>query len=499
MTIALRNTGIEPVGEMPWGTHFCHFYETRDDLLETLLPFFKAGLEAGEFCAWVVSEPLTEEGVWQALDRAVPRFDRYVSDRSIEVLQARDVYLAGGEIDLHRIIGNWGAKLERALSRGYEGIRVSGNTAWLEQKQWREFMEYETELNRGIGDQPMLVLCTYPLTTCGATEFLDVTATHQFAVAKRRGRWEVVETPQLTQAKAEIARLNRDLEQRVLERTTELEAVIGDQKRASEALQEAQMALAHVTRLTTISELTASLAHEVNQPLAAIEANAAASLNWLDHTPPALDEARQGMQLVIRDAQRAGDVIAHARALVKKSDGEMSLVDVDQLIREVLSLVQPEVLKHAVVVEEALAEDLLPVRGDRVRLQQLVLNLIMNGIEAMAEVAARPRRLVVSCVRGQGEAGPGVLVGVQDAGVGAAADLERLFDPFFTTKRDGLGMGLSIGRSIAQAHGGRLWARRNADHGLTFHLLVPETSAAGLSPSPRALFPFGDGPSYAFT
>jgi C4-dicarboxylate-specific signal transduction histidine kinase len=485
MTIALRNTGIEPVGEMPWGTHFCHFYETRDDLLETLLPFFKAGLEAGEFCAWVVSEPLTEEGVWQALDRAVPRLDRYVSDRSIEVLQARDVYLAGGEIDLHRIIGNWGAKLERALSRGYEGIRVSGNTAWLEQKQWREFMEYETELNRGIGDQPMLVLCTYPLTTCGATEFLDVTATHQFAVAKRRGRWEVVETPQLTQAKAEIARLNRDLEQRVLERTTELEAAIGDQKRASEALQEAQKALAHVTRLTTISELTASLAHEVNQPLAAIEANAAASLNWLDHTPPALDEVRQGMQLVIRDAQRAGDVIAHARALVKKSDGEMSLVDVDQLIREVLSLVQPEVQKHAVVVEEALAEDLLPVRGDRVRLQQLVLNLIMNGIEAMTEVTARPRRLVVSCVRGQGEGGPGVLVGVQDAGVGAAADLERLFDPFFTTKRDGLGMGLSIGRSIAQAHGGRLWARRNADHGLTFHLLVPETSVAGLSPSPQ--------------
>jgi len=122
------------------------------------------------------------------------------------------------------------------------------------------------------------------------------------------------------------------------------------------------------------------------------------------------------------------------------------------------------------------AAELLAVLGDRVRLQQLVLNLIMNGIEAMAEVTARPRRLVVSCARGQGEAGPGVLVGVQDAGVGAAAaDLERLFDPFFTTKRDGLGMGLSIGRSIAQAHGGRLWARRNADHGLTFYLLVPET------------------------
>src|SRR5712664_1719036 len=322
MTTALRQTGIEPVGEMPWGTHFCHFYETKDDLLETLLPFFKAGLESNEFCAWVISEPLNEAEVWKALDRTVPDFDRYVSSHSIELLSARDVYLAGGEIDLHRIIGNWSAKLEGALSRGYQGIRVSGNTAWLEQKQWRDFMEYEAELNRGITDLPMLVLCTYPLTTCGAAEFLDVAGTHEFAVAKRRGRWEVVETPQLTQAKAEIARLNHDREQRVLERTTELEAAIGDQKRAAEALQEAQKALAHVTRLTTISELTASLAHEVNQPLTAIEANATASLQWLDHTPPALDEARQGMELVIRDAQRAGDVIAHARALVKKSDGD---------------------------------------------------------------------------------------------------------------------------------------------------------------------------------
>ena len=477
MTTALRNTAIEPVGEMPWGTHFCHFYETTDDLLETLLPFFKAGLESNEFCVWVVSEPLTEGGVWQALDRAVPDLDRYVSDHSIEVLNARDVYLAGGAIDLHRIISNWSDKLQGALSRGYQGIRVSGNTAWLEQKQWREFMEYEAQLNRGISDKPMLVLCTYPLTTSGAIEFLDVTRTHQFAVAKRRGRWEVVETPQLTQAKAEITRLNHELEQRVLERTMQLEAAIGDQVRAWTALQEAQQALAHVTRLTTISELTASLAHQVNQPLAAIVANAAASLRWLERTPPAIDEATEAMQVVIRDAERASDMIAHARALVKRSDGEKCLVDVAQIIREVLSFIQPELAKHEVVVEEALVEGLVPVLADRIQLQQLVLNLIINGIDAMAEVTARARRLVISCGRGQGEGGPGILVAVQDAGIGAGAhDLEKLFDPFFTTKRDGLGMGLSIGRSIAQAHGGRLWARRNADHGLTFSLLLPEAS-----------------------
>ncbi|HWE24526.1 MAG TPA: MEDS domain-containing protein [Myxococcales bacterium] len=475
MAAALRNTGIDPVGEMPWGTHFCHFYDTREDLLQTLLPFFKAGLENNEFCAWAVSEPLSEAEVWEALDRTVPGLDRFVSNRSIEVLDAREVYLSGGEIDLHRIIGNWSARLEGALARGYDGIRVSGNTAWLEQKHWRDFMDYEAELNQGIRDHPMLVLCTYPLTNCGAAEFLDVTGTHQFAVAKRRGRWEVVETPQLAQAKAEIARLNRDLEQRVLERTMQLEAAMADQKQAWSTLQETQRALAHVTRLTTITQLTESLAHEVNQPLTAISANATASLRWLARSPPDVGEATQAMQRVVRDEKRAGDVIAHARALVKKSDGERCLVDLNQMIRELLGFVQPELAKYDVAAEEDLHPEVGPVLGDRIQLQQLLLNLIMNSIEAMAGMTARPRRVVISCERAQGEPAPAVLVAVRDNGVGAAEeDLAKLFDAFFTTKRDGLGMGLSIGRSIAQAHEGRLWARCNADHGLTFYLLLPE-------------------------
>src|SRR5262245_8452504 len=250
MTSALRKTGIEPVGELPWATHFCQFYETTDDLLETLVPFFKAGLESDEFCAWVVSEPLTEDRAWQALERAVLGLDRYVSDHRVAVLNARDVYLAGGAIDRHRIIGDWSKKLQDALSRGFQGIRASGNIAWLGQTQWTDFMEYEAEVSRSVGDQRMLLLCTYPLTASAANVF-DVARTHHFAVARRRGHWEVVETPELMRAKAEIARLSRALEQRAV--------------------------LADGTRLTTVSEVTAALAHRVNQPLTASMATAAAT------------------------------------------------------------------------------------------------------------------------------------------------------------------------------------------------------------------------------
>src|ERR1700730_17114518 len=140
MATALRKTGIDPVGDMPWGTNFCHFYETKDDLLDTLVPFFKCGLEDGEFCVWVVSEPLTEDDAWHALGRAVPGMARYLLDRSIEIFPAREWYLGGGKFDLQRVTSAWNEKLARALGKGYPGMRVSGNTAWLDKKEWRGLM-----------------------------------------------------------------------------------------------------------------------------------------------------------------------------------------------------------------------------------------------------------------------------------------------------------------------------------------------------------------------
>src|SRR6202045_1107462 len=251
MRAEMRKTGVDVVGDMPWGTHFCLFYETRADLLETLVSYCKAGLESQEFCLWVVAEPLTGEDAIHALERAIPDLDRHLADQSIEIVAAREWYLQDGTFDLNRVISGWNEKLARASARGYAGVRVTGDTAWLEKKDWKDFCEYEESLNQAIAGQRLAVLCTYPLTACGAAEILDVVRTHQFAVTRRRGGWDVIETAGHKQAKAEIKRLNEELEQRVVERTSQLTAVnseltkeVLERQRAEEALLRSEAYLA---------------------------------------------------------------------------------------------------------------------------------------------------------------------------------------------------------------------------------------------------------------
>jgi transcriptional regulator with GAF, ATPase, and Fis domain len=223
MATELRKSGIGVVGDMPWGTHFCQFYETKSDLLEVLVPYFKAGLENNESCVWVVST-LTEQDAGNALKRALPDFERHLVDHSLEILRGTDWYAAGGSLGLDRVLGAWNEKLAAALARGYSGVRVSGDTFWLRREQWSDFDAYENELNRSIVNRPMTMLCNYPLAVSRAADVLDVTHTHQFTVARRKGSWEVLETAEIKQAKSEIKRLNEELEHRVVERTRELTA-----------------------------------------------------------------------------------------------------------------------------------------------------------------------------------------------------------------------------------------------------------------------------------
>jgi len=239
---------------------------------------------------------------------------------------------------------------------------------------------------------------------------------------------------------------------------------------ASDALQRAQVELAHVTRITTLGELAASIAHEVNQPLAAMVADAEASINWLAATEPSLEQVRAALSAIVNDGHRAGEVIQRIRQLARKTDPQREAVTINSMIEDMLPLLRPEVRGHDVSLRLDLAPNLRPVHGDRVQLQQVLINLVMNGMEAMTTISDRPREMVIRSRPHDND----VLVAVEDAGVGLdAASTTRLFDAFFTTKKGGMGMGLSISRSIIQAHGGRLWATANAKHGATFHFTVP--------------------------
>src|SRR5712691_2107427 len=257
MATETRKTGLDVVGDMPWGAHFCLFYDTKEDLLDTLISYCKAGLESEECCLWVVAAPLTIEEAVDALKDVVPEIDRYLADSSIEIVSASDCYLQGGTFDLKRVTNGWHEKLARATARGYAGVRVTGDTAWLEKKDWKDFCEYEEGLNEAVANQRLAVLCTYPLAACGAAEILDVVRTHQFALARRHGSWDVIETAGHKQAKAEIKRLNVELEQRVLERTSQLTAVnteltkeVLQRQRVEEALLRSEAYLAEAQRVS---------------------------------------------------------------------------------------------------------------------------------------------------------------------------------------------------------------------------------------------------------
>jgi hypothetical protein len=223
MATELIKSGIDVVGDMPWGSHFCQFYETKDDLLEVLIPYFTAGLESNEACLWIVST-LSDQEACGALIHALPDFERYFADQRVEVIEDSEWYIPGGSFDLNRVMRLWAEKHASALARGYSGIRVSADTFWLKRERWNEFDAYEEHINKFLLDLRMTCLCNYPLAASRATDILDVSRTHQFAVARRKGNWEVVETAELRQAKSEIKRLNEELEQRVVERTAELSA-----------------------------------------------------------------------------------------------------------------------------------------------------------------------------------------------------------------------------------------------------------------------------------
>jgi PAS domain S-box-containing protein len=254
---------------------------------------------------------------------------------------------------------------------------------------------------------------------------------------------------------------------------------LSDQKRSEEALGHARSELAHVARVASLGALTASIAHEVNQPLSGIITNASTCLRMLDADSPNVDGARETVRRTIRDANRASDVITRLRALFSNRDNTIEAVDLNDATREVIALLLGELQRNQVIVRPELADDLPPVSADRVQLQQVILNLLRNASEAMSDVDDRPRQLVIRTAADEGDR---VRLTVQDAGVGFEPQgVDKLFEPFYTTKSGGMGIGLSVSRSIIERHHGRLWATPNDGPGTTFTFSIPRDSGGGVN------------------
>jgi C4-dicarboxylate-specific signal transduction histidine kinase len=266
---------------------------------------------------------------------------------------------------------------------------------------------------------------------------------------------------------AALTTANERLTAEIAERThAEME-----RRRVEEALKKTETELDRVARVTTMGELTASIAHEVNQPLAAVVTNGNASLRWLALDPPNFDEAREAIHRIVRDGNRASEVIARIRALLRKGESVARRLDCNDFLREIVALTQSEVARRGATLQTDLSADLPAVTGDRVQLQQVLLNLIMNALDAMS---ARTEGARIVRIRSNALEPKAILVAVEDSGVGLDPDqTARLFDAFYTTKSEGLGMGLSISRSIVEAHGGKLWASANKGPGATFQFTLP--------------------------
>lgn len=338
MAIELRKTGISVVGDLPWGAHFCYFYETKQDLLDILIPYFKTGLENKEFCLWVISnsELLTVEEATSALRNALPDLDRYVAERSIEVVGHEDWFLSGKTFDPYKVADRFKKKLNEALARGYAGMRVNGSPAWLRNAGPKELRKFEAELDKLFPNERTIASCTYPIATIGADEIFDVVRTHQFAIARRQGEWEVLETPELIQAKQEIKRLNEDLEQRVIERTNDLRVAneelrkeIAERKQAETELRiTSEQLRALSARLQSAREAEGTrIAREIHDELGAV----LTGLKWdLEEISRMLSTQPSESQLAV--------MLEKVRALIKLIDMSVST------LRRIASELRPSIL-----------------------------------------------------------------------------------------------------------------------------------------------------------
>jgi signal transduction histidine kinase len=455
--------------------HLCSIYESPEDHYAVAIPFMRIGLDRGEKCIYIADDG-TVGDVRQAMESEGIDVDRASASKALVLATKEQAYLEHGSFDPDWMFTFWKEATQLAISEGFSALRATGETEWVLRggRGLERWMEYESRLTHTLSESNCSALCQYNRRLFPPELILDVIRTHPMVIYDSAVCQNLYHVPPAeflgtNRTAREVERLLTNIRERARVEDV-LREQLTERRQAEEALRDAQAELAHVTRVMTMGELTASIAHEINQPLAAVVTNANAGLRWLAGPIPNLSEAREALARITRDGKRASDVIGRIRALVKKSSTEKAGLDLNEAIQEVVVLVQSEIQKSEVTLQMELAIDLPQILGNRVQLQQVILNLVMNGIEAMSAVTDRSRDLLIRSCKYESDK---VLVAAQDSGIGIdSQNLEKIFDAFYTTKSQGMGMGLAISRSIVESHGGRLWAVPNIGPGATFQFTL---------------------------
>ncbi len=497
------------LSELAPGGHVCSVDEHAASPL-ALTPFVRIGLERREQCVYITREG-DEERVKDAFRAGRIDVGAALQSKALVLLSPRQAGLKGEAGDPYRLLMFWKRLATRAREAGFPALRGTVEMEWVLSRaagmpQW---LEYERQLTPFVEDSRCLLLCQYSRASAPAEHLLDVVRSHPSVITRgtlAQNIYHVASVeagdadppaPLLESLLGDIRKrehADRLLRQRQEEQQSRSEQLLNaalaasiraeeDLQRSAAALRDAEVTLratqsqlARVSRLTALGEITASIAHEVNQPLAAVLAYGDTARRWLGASPPNIQEAEAACAGVVDNARRARDVIARIRLLAGKADGQREALDINGVMEDVIALTHGELRQSKVGLRTEFDAALPAIFGDRVQLQQVGLNLIMNAVEAMSSVTDGPRALVIRTWNGA----EGLQVAIRDSGVGVREDsMQIIFEPFYTTKPQGIGMGLSISRSIIQAHNGRLWIERNeGGPGVTAHFVLPVDNEA---------------------
>jgi signal transduction histidine kinase len=445
----LRPSGLSAVGSLPWGAHFCQFYEEQADLADSLVPFFKAGLDSHEKCLWVTSEPLPARDARTALRNAVPDLVERERRNQIEIIDHHDWYTVTGKADPDATLRGWVEREERARADGFAGLRLTGNTYWVERSDWNGFIDYESRVSKTFAGRNIIGLCSYCLDRCQPHDILDVVANHQFALTRRAGSWQMIESAALSMAKDELHRLNAELERRVLERTAALEQAVRSR-----------------------DEFLSVASHELKTPITSLQLYVQGMVRAQSKGTLTAEQLNARLNRVQVQCGRLEKLINNlldvSRADARTPALQRESFDMSELVADAAERFAEEFARVGCQVTVEARE---PIVGcwDKMRLEQAVTNLLQNATRYAPGAPVH--------IRVQSE-GPWVRIVVRDGGPGIAEkDHARIFERFGQAASDqftgGFGLGLWIVKQVVEAHEGSVTLASRPGAGAAFTLMLP--------------------------